>query len=282
MISNTQYGEFKDTDFKRLSSFIYKQYGINLYPKKKVLVKSRLQRRLKALGINSYSEYCDFVINSEKGSEESLFMVDRISTNKTDFFREPEHFDILTKKIIPQYLKESKKNKLEIWSAGCSTGQEPYTLAMVLSDLSKTSDFKFQIFASDISYSVLKTANRAIYNYELLGQIPIEFRTKYLLRAKDKSNPKIRMAPNIREKVQFFQHNLLFEERTTIAKKLDIIFCRNTLIYFDRPTQERVLNNLLSKLDKGGYLFLGHSESLINLNISLKHVFPSVYKKEKN
>jgi len=281
MINDLQYGEFRDADFKRLSTFIYDKYGINLYPKKKILVKSRLQRRLKVLGIKSYKDYCDFVINSEGGANESLFMVDRISTNKTDFFREPDHFDFLSNKLIPLYLKETKKTKIEVWSAGCSSGQEPFTLAMVLSEASRNNGFNFNIYASDISYSVLKTANRAIYNYELLGQIPTEYRSKYLLRAKDASNPKIRMAPNIRKKVHFFQHNLLFEERTTIAKKLDIIFCRNTLIYFDRPTQERVLNNLLSKLEPGGYLFLGHSESLINLDISLNHVFPSVYKKEK-
>jgi len=279
MTDNKIYGELSDSDFKRLSKFIYDNYGINLYPQKKVLVVSRLQKRLAKLGMKSYTEYCDYVLSNENGQKEAVHMIDRISTNKTDFFREADHFDYLGGSMLQEYLTETKKDRIKLWSAGCSSGEEPYTIAMVLNEFkANNSPFNFDIYASDISTTVLKKANKAIYPTSDLAQIPNNYKNKYLLKSKDSSKQQIRIAPNIRNKVKLFRYNLL-SDKTPFNQPLDIIFCRNTLIYFDRETQQKVVSNLIDELSEGGYLFLGHSESLINMGFSLKHVFPSVYKK---
>jgi len=276
-ISNI-YGDLSDYDFKRLSEFIYGQYGINLYPKKRLLVKSRLQKRIKHLGLKDYSEYCDFLLKSEEGLSESIQMIDRISTNKTDFFREADHFEYLTNRFLEDYLNPNYSNNLKIWSAGCSSGQEAYTIAMVLSEVKNKWNLNFEIFASDISISMLEAGKKAIYPFDQLDQIPDQYRKKYLLRSKDKSNPKFRINTILRNKVHFFHGNLL-KEQTNFNEKMDIIFCRNTLIYFDRETQVTVINNLLDKLKPNGHLFIGHSESLINMDFPLEHIFSAVYKK---
>lgn len=279
MTDNKIYGELSDNDFKRLSKFIYDNYGINLYPQKKVLVVSRLQKRLTKLGMKSYTEYCDFVLNNDKGPKEAVHMIDRISTNKTDFFREADHFEYLSDPMLADYLAETRKKKIRIWSAGCSSGEEPYTIAMILSEFkANNSSFNFDIYASDISTTVLKKASKAIYPTSDLEQIPNEYKKKYILKSKDRTKHQIRIAPVIRNKVKLFRYNLL-SDKTPFNQPLDIIFCRNTLIYFDRQTQQKVVSNLIADLNEGGYLFLGHSESLINMGFSLKHVFPSVYKK---
>lgn len=272
-----KYGDLSDYDFKRLSVFIYDHYGINLYPKKKLLVKSRLQKRIAHLGLKNYSEYCNFLLKSNDGLEESIHMIDRISTNKTDFFRESDHFEFLANTLLTDYLKENSSTNLKIWSAGCSSGQEPYTIAMVLSEVKNKFGINFEIFASDISISMLKIANNAVYPFDQLNQIPNQYKKAYLLRSKDRKNPKFRINTTLRNKVHFFHSNLL-EEQKSVKEKMDIIFCRNTLIYFDRETQRKVINNLLDKLKPNGYLFIGHSESLINMDFTLEHIFPAVYK----
>ena len=277
MDSAIKYGDLSDYDFKRISDFIYNHYGINLYPKKKLLVKSRLQKRIRHLGLKDYSDYCDFLLKSDEGLNESIYMIDRISTNKTDFFREADHFEYLTSTFLSDYLSQYSTGNLKIWSAGCSSGQEPYTIAMALSDVKNKFDFNFEIFASDISISMLKIANNAVYPFNQLIQIPNQFKKAYLLRSKDKKNLKFRINNELRNKVYFFHSNLL-ESQTRLKEKMDVIFCRNTLIYFDRETQLRVINNLLDKLKPNGYLFIGHSESLINMDLELEHVFPAVYK----
>ncbi len=279
MTNNNIYGELQDTDFKRLSEFIYTNYGINLYPHKKVLVKSRLQKRLAALGMHTYTQYCDFVLTNKNGKQEAVSMIDRISTNKTDFFREADHFDFLAKSLLKQYISETGRKKLKLWSAGCSSGEEPYTLAMVMNEEKKNIPFlDFSIYASDISTLVIEKAKKAIYSANNLEIIPPKYQSKYLLKSKDKSKNQIRIAPSLRSKVVLFRYNLL-DEKSPFTQPVDIIFCRNTLIYFDRKTQEKVVNMLIKNIASGGYLFLGHSESLINTSFSLKNVFPAVYKK---
>jgi len=275
MITNDPYGDLSDKDFKQISDYIYDNYGILLYPKKKLLVKSRLQKRIKKLNLNTYSEYCKYLLNNE---EESVEMIDRISTNKTDFFREVSHFHYLREEILKGYFKDIDTSGLKIWSAACSSGQEPYSLAMMLEDTSGKINFKFEIMASDISISMLKTAKTAIYPLALINQIPDNYIKKYLLKSKDNSKAQFRIAPEIRSKTKFFFHNLL-SDKIKYPYNFDVIFCRNTLIYFDRETQARVINKLLNKLNNNGLLFLGHSESLINMNLNLEVVYPSVYKK---
>lgn len=279
MNQNQTYGEFLDKDFKRLGKYIYDNYGINLYPQKHTLVKSRLQKRLASLGMKSYAEYCDFVLDNEEGKKEVVHMMDRLSTNKTDFFREADHFEYLSETLLKNYINETGRKKIRVWSAGCSSGEEPYTIAMVLNEHKENIPFfDFNIFASDLSTAVLKKAKDAIYPAADAIEIPADYRSKYLLKSKDKSKQQIRIISKIRNKVKLFRYNLL-SEKSPFNKPIDIIFCRNTLIYFDRQTQEYVINNLISNIPTGGYLFLGHSESLINMKFPLKSVSPSVYKK---
>jgi len=279
MVRSQSYGELSDTDFKKISDFIYQNYGINLYPNKKLLLKSRLQSRLIATGIGTYKEYCNYVLSNDPERKEAVEMINRISTNKTDFFREEKHFTFLTDEILNPYLQDKKSKKIKIWSAGCSSGEEPFTIAMVLYEQKKKIPlFDFEILASDISTSVLKKASLAIYSGALINQIPVAYRSKYLLKSKDRTKNQIRISPQLRSKVSFFRYNLL-NPASPITGSVDMIFCRNTLIYFDRTTQEKVVNKLLDCIIPGGYLFLGHSESLINMNFPIEHVTASVYRK---
>lgn len=270
------YGDLSDKDFQRIGSFIYENYGINLYPHKKTLLKSRLIKRVKHLGLSSYSEYSEYLFNHE---EEVIYMIDNISTNKTDFFREPSHFDFL-KDHLKNVFAEKSNTDLLIWSAGCSSGQEAYSLAMMIEDL-RPSNLNFSIYGSDISLSVLKTAKQAIYPFDLLDQIPPLYRKKYLLKSKEVTNPRFRISKELRSKIHFSFYNLLSNESFSDLK-FDIIFCRNTLIYFDNETQKAVINNLINHLSNNGLLFLGHSESIINMNLKLDAVHPSVYKKNNH
>ncbi len=277
---NNPYGEFTDKDFKRLSDYIYINYGINLYPNKKVLVKSRLVKRLKELEINSYHDYCTYVLENDPNREEAIEMINRISTNKTEFFREKAHFDFLINGIVPDLTKRKPGKQFKLWSAGCSSGEEPYTIAMVLDNIKlKIPNFKFKIYASDISTNVLIKASTAIYPNSLLPQIPVEFRKRYLLKSKDRNKEVFRISRDIRKNVEFFRYNLL-NNKPPFKSGLDIIFCRNTLIYFDRPTQIKVIGMLYNLLNPGGYLLLGHSESLINMDFNMESLKASVYRKK--
>lgn len=277
--------EMTDEDFEQLSKFIHEQWGINLPPHKKILLEGRLRKRLQQLGMKSFHEYCEYLFTSEGLSIEPSYIVDLVTTNKTDFMREPQHYDILQNLVLPQVnemLKQRCIDVVEIWSAGCSSGEEPYTLAMVLSNYQQRfPEFKFSIFATDISSKVLKTAIDAIYPEERIEPIPLEWRKKYLLKSKDPQKKLVRIAPEIRSKVEFKRSNLLNTD-SEINRKFAIIFCRNVLIYFDKATQINVLRQLYNKLIGGGYLFVGHSEALTNINIPFKSVAPTVYKKLEN
>lgn len=268
-----------DRDFKRLSDFIYTNYGIKMPVEKKVMLQSRLHKRLRALGIFTFEEYVEYVF-SKAGLHEMVLMMDQVSTNKTDFFREPHHFEMLTGSILPEYTRNSSIRKnLRIWSAGCSSGEEAYTLTMVLESYLEQNDvFDYHIYCTDISTKVLQIAVDAIYKEERVAAVPLLYKKKYLLRSKNPLERKVRIAPELRSKTTFARLNLMDSFYDT-PNSFDIIFCRNVLIYFDRETQERVITKLLSKLKRGGYLFLGHSESIMGLNVPLKQVKPTVFVK---
>ena len=282
MIEQSPYGDFTDKDFKELADYIYEYYGINLYPNKKTLVKSRLIKRLNALGMSSYKEYCSFVLRNDPNRTEAVEMINRLSTNKTEFFRENDHFEQLTQVLIPTLINIDNLKEINIWSAGCSSGEEPYTIAMVLEDYrSRNKYFNFKILASDISTQVLKKASKAIYPKILLEQIPVHFRKSFLLKSKDPSMEVFRIGQSTRSNVEFFRYNLL-SAKLPFVSKMSIIFCRNTLIYFDRPTQKKVVTRLLDCLLEGGYLILGHSESLVNMGFDLEQISASIYMKKKS
>jgi len=269
-------------EFLRLSSFIHTEFGIKMPPAKKILIESRLQKRLKRLGIGTFKEYCDYLFSSEGQRDEVPHFISQITTNKTDFFRESEHFNFLVTKALPILLENGGSNRnLTAWSAGCSTGEEPYTLAIVLNEFVQTKPdlgLKFSVLATDVSPEVLQVAKTAVYKEVSTEPIPITLKQKYFLKNKDRNNPIVKVAPELRRTVRFERLNFM-DRDYGLKQSMDIIFFRNVLIYFDKPTQEAILNKLCHCLKKGGYFFQGHSESTQGMNLPLKSVAPTIYQK---
>lgn len=268
--------------FKTLSNYITDTLGIKMPPSKSTMLQSRLQKRLRQLGMNSFEDYYEFVFSGEGKQQELHHLLDAVTTNKTDFFREPRHYDVLKQMVLPELLNTrgcGLRRPLKVWSAGCSTGAEPYTLAMVFSEFGeRVPEFKFQILATDISTKVLQKAVNAIYEEHEAAPIPISTKKKFLLRSKDRRNPRIRIAPELRRLVEFRRLNLMAPDYY-MANAMDIILCRNVIIYFDRQTQQNVLNRLCHCLKPGGFLFTGHSETLNGFVLPLAQVASTVYRK---
>ena len=271
-----------DKEFLHLGEFIHREYGIKMPPVKKIMLESRLQKRLKTLGMKSFSEYSKYLFSKEGIRDELIHMVDMVTTNKTDFFRESQHFSYLTSHAIPELAAEygaGYRRPLKLWSAGCSSGEEPYTLAMVLADYATMNEgFRFEILASDISSRMLEHASRAIYDESKVAPVPVMMKKRYLLRSKDRDKGLVRIVPELRAMVSFRRINFM-EGDFGLRELMDIVFCRNVIIYFDKPTQERLLNRLASHIAPGGFIFMGHSETLSGLNVPLRPVAPTVYRK---
>lgn len=267
--------KMSDAIFNKLSNFIYQELGIKMPEVKRVMLESRLHRRLKELNVNTFEEYCNIVFNKKGSNSEIVHMIDVVTTNKTDFFREPAHFDYLKSVILPQFTRRP----LKIWSSACSSGEEPYTLAMVLQEAVENNQlYDYNILASDISTRMLKTGLDAIYPLQRLEGIPLNIIKKNFLKSKDPLNKTARIIPELRNKVTFIRLNLM-EDLSEVKDMFDVIFCRNVLIYFDRQTQEKVINKLCGKLKNDGYFFLGHSESITGMNVSLVNQQPTIFKK---
>lgn len=267
--------------FFRISRYIDTEYGIQLPLSKKIMVESRLQKRLRQLGIKSFSDYVDCIFDPAGGQDEMTSMVDLITTNKTDFFREADHFEYLLHKVLPSRPchKSGIKNVCNVWSCGCSSGEEPYTLAMVLSEFAMRSpSFQYIVKGTDISSKVLAKAREAIYTEKDVEPVPLKLRHKYMLRSKDKTNPLIKIKPEIQNNVHF-EHLNLMDKEYSITRKMDIIFFRNVAIYFTKPTQEKIINKICRHLKPGGYLFIGHSESLFNMDVPVKQMGSTIYRK---
>jgi chemotaxis protein methyltransferase CheR len=273
-----------DRDFRRLSKFIYNECGINLPEYKKILLESRLHKRIRQLKISSLEEYCNYLFSPLGMKTELSNMIDAITTNKTDFFRGHEHFDYLAQQILPELISENRAGfsyTLSVWSAGCSSGEEPYSLAMVLQDYSErqhSNRLDYHVLATDISIAILKKAQRAIYDHDQIKPVPYSFRKKYLLKGRKNIRDLIRIVPELRRIVQFKRLNFL-DNDFDIPDPVDIIFCRNVIIYFDKATQEQVLRKMCHYLRPGGYLFMGHSETLNQITVPLVQVEPTIYKK---
>jgi chemotaxis protein methyltransferase CheR len=265
-----------DKELKQFSEFIYSELGIKITQTKKTMLQARLQRRLRTLNMKSYGQYLEY-LQSLKGLEVELpQMVDAVTTNTTSFFREPKHFDYLSQIILPQWQKKHPGRTFAVWNAGCSSGEEPYTTAMTLMDYhERVSPLRFTIVATDISTDILKKAARAVYEDEKIGTIPVEFRRKYLLRSKDRSRRMVRIIPELRDTVSFRRLN--FMDDFQFREKMDLIFCRNVMIYFDKKTQNELVQKFCNHLEPGGYLFIGHSESLAGTDLPLKQMAPATY-----
>ena len=267
-------------DYARICDLIYRKAGIHLGTQKKTMIEVRLKRRLRALDLSSYSEYCDYLFGAQGLKEELIPLIDVVTTNKTDFFREAQHFNFLAGKAVPELtLHGESERPFLVWSAGCSTGEEPYTLAMVLSEYALIHPgFSFKILATDISTTVLAKANLGVYSCEAAAPVPSELRRKYFMRSRKSDSNQVRVVPELRHLIDFRRLNFM-ESNYGISTKADAIFCRNVIIYFDRPTQERILRKLCHHLVPHGYLFVGHAESLHEMDLPLEPVAPALYRR---
>ena len=270
-------------EFDRLSEFISAHCGIKMPPGKKTLLESRLQKRLRTLGLASFRDYCDFLFKSPESAGELVLMIDAVTTNKTDFFREPVHFSFLTETVLPEFSLDRRPNdgqRFQIWSAGCSSGEEPYTLAIVLSEFAAAHPgFPFSIMATDISTRVLEKAKLGIYEERQIEMIPYALKQKYFMRSKDRDKGMVRITPALRSLIQFQRLNLMDERYKFLEGSLDAIFCRNVMIYFDRETQQQLLARFCRYIKTDGYLFLGHSETIHGFDLPLVRIASTIYRK---
>lgn len=268
-----------DSEFLKLSRYIFENYGIKLPESKRSLLQGRLQKRLKTLQFQSFSQYITYVFSKE-GKDEIINMIDAVSTNKTDFFRENVHFEIMTNTVLPEFFKSNFNKPLKIWCAASSTGEEPYSIAVTVEEYMKNNRLRFPytVLGTDISTQVLIAGKKAVYAATRVDRVPVHIKHNYFLKSKDKSNPQVRVVKKIREKVSFQRLNLM-DNYYSLPDMYDIIFCRNVLIYFEKATQEKVVSRLCDKLNKGGILFLGHSESIVGFKLPLEQIRSTVYRK---
>ncbi|PLX70090.1 MAG: chemotaxis protein CheR [Denitrovibrio sp.] len=268
-------------DFAKLKDFIDESCGIKLSENKRSMVEGRLRKRIRALNLSGYSEYIDLVLSNGSNSAEQMHLIDVITTNKTDFFREPNHFTLMTEKILP-YLASTfelgTRETLNVWSSASSTGEEPYTIAMVLANYFGLGG-NFNVFATDINTAVLQAAKKDVYTEEKASDIPFDYKKKYMLRSINRADKLVRFIPEIRSKTKFGRNNLK-DEKYIVPTQVDIAFCRNVIIYFDAPTQESILNKICSYIKPGGFLFMGHSESVHGMKLPIRNYAPTVYIKE--
>jgi chemotaxis protein methyltransferase CheR len=254
--------------FRQIASFVQSELGIKMPESKVQMMQGRLARRARELGLASIEAYCALLFSPNGAERERVHLIDAVTTNKTDFFREPGHFEYLTRTVLPE-LERSRKTSASFWSAACSSGEEPYTLAMVLSEFGLANPgFSFQILATDISTKMLEAARHGIYTESQVEPVPSWMQAKYLMAGKGERAAQRRIVPALRKTVSFHRLNLM-RDHYGVKHTFDVIFCRNVLIYFDRPTQEAVVNKLCKHLRPGGYLFIGHSESVSGLHVPL-------------
>lgn len=264
-----------DAEFERLRSLVYRECGIHLSDSKKSLLVSRLAKRLRALGLTSFQDYYNLVAADPAGDELTC-LLDCISTNKTEFFREPSHFAFLRERILPELAKEKR---LRIWSAACSSGEEPYTIAMTIADtVDDLRQWDCRILASDISTKMLAKAAGGIYEEDQLARLPADLVRRHFLKGTGAQSGRAKVRPHLAGMITFRRINLM-DDRYPIKSPLDAIFCRNVMIYFDRPTQEGVVNKLHDYLRPGGWLLIGHSESLQWVRHPFEYVAPTIYRK---
>jgi chemotaxis protein methyltransferase CheR len=270
-------------DYQRISALISTEVGIKLPPNKRLMVEGRLRKRIRALGIGSFDAYAAYLFKQDGLATERPYLINAVTTNKTDFFREAEHFTYLEQHMVPRLLEERRGERqplLKIWSAASSTGAEAYTLAMVLHDqMAQRGDFRFAILGTDISTSVLAQGQRAVYPAEMIAPVPPEKQARYVLHArKPGTRQEVRIAPELRRLVRFAHLNLM-DTSYPFDRDVDVIFLRNVLIYFEKKDQEAVIGRLIDHLRPRGYLVLGHSESMIGTSIVMRQVAPAVFQK---
>lgn len=265
--------ELDDKQFNKVCALVYRLSGIHLRQGKEALVKTRLMKRLRKLNIASFDDYIN-LIESKAGQSELGMMIDVMTTNKTSFFREQPHFDFLSKAILPGI----NKNKIRIWSAACSSGQEAYSIAILLREKMPDVDFlDIRILATDISRRMLEEANEGVYDEDKMEGIAKEILCKYFSKIKSSSIVEYKVKDCVRKMISVASLNLL--SNWPMKGPFDVIFCRNVMIYFDRPTQQKLVDRFWNILESGGYLFVGHSEGLSAVKHKFKYVQAAIYRK---
>ncbi|HXE14561.1 MAG TPA: protein-glutamate O-methyltransferase CheR [Bryobacteraceae bacterium] len=262
-------------EFDQIRKLAYEHFGLELRDGKEQLVSARLAKLLRELKLKSFQQYYDYLL-ADRSGEALTAMIDALTTNHTSFFREPDHFDFLRSTILPQI---SNRIQVDIWSAACSTGEEPYSIAFSLMRHFEQQRERrsIRILATDISTRVLATARRAAYPEERFSNFPLESLRPFLLRGVANWNGWYRIKPQVRDQVEFRRLNLM--ENFSHIGSFPVIFCRNVMIYFDKATQESLVNRLADRLEPGGYLLIGHSESLNRINHGLRYIQPAIYQK---
>ncbi len=250
---------FTNEDFTSIARMLYDDAGIALSESKASLVYSRLAKRLRALGLESFREYCSFVAGTE-GADERMNMLAALTTNVTRYFREPHHFEHLKTKVLPDLIEKAKaRGRVRFWSAGCSTGQEPYTIALTVLDLlPQAADLDVRILATDIDPNVIATGRQAVYSDEAVQPVPPALRDRWMVRVKDGGRDAWGAGDEMRRLVAFRELNLM--GHWPMKGTFDVIFCRNVVIYFDEATQARIWSRFAPLLNPGGRLYVGHSE----------------------
>ncbi len=271
--------EFDDELFGAFKEIVYREAGIKLSDLKKALLKARLSKRLRALGLNSYREYHRYLM--ENYDDELIEFVNAITTNKTEFFREQRHFDYMREFCLPEFERRGKR-ELRIWSAGCSTGEEPYTIAMVLSEyFENRKGMDIKILATDIDTTVVGKGIAGVYPLEQVKDIEISILKKYFKRGSGDNEGLFMAKDCLKRMIQFRRLNLL-DSGYPMKKKFDIIFCRNVIIYFDKRTQEKLFERLSDYLDEDGYLFIGHSENITGISNRFDLIGHTIYRRSKS
>ncbi len=272
--------DLSEKDFCRISELVYEHCGINLHDGKKELVRTRLAKRLREGRFKTFAQYIQHVLNDPTGREFSD-LVDSLSTNLTKFFREDQHFEYMTTQLLPRIMTSKQRSsafRIRGWSAGCSSGEEPYTIAIVLSEAIKGKGrWDAKVLATDVSTRILERAKKGIYEKGRVDPISLPLRNQYLIRRREGAREVYEVGPALRERIIFRYLNLM--QDWPIKGPLDFIFCRNVMIYFDKPTQGRLINRFYDLLGPGGVLFTGHSESLTGIEHAFKYVQPTIYMK---
>lgn len=271
--------KISDREFQQFQQLVYREAGIWLSPGKVALLTGRLAKRLRHHGLKTFTEYYAFVSES---AEERVKMLDEISTNETHFFRESQHFELLKSAVFPQWLREfdegRRGRKIRVWSAGCSTGQEPYSLAMILlAHFPPAAGWEIEIIATDLSTRALGIAKNGVWPAKGASEIPAEYLKAFMLKGFGEQAGKIKAGPELRSLVQFFRVNLNSSGYPFVGK-FDLIFCRNVLIYFDDRSRDSIVRRIVSSLSPSGYFFVGHAESLHRMGDVLSTYVPTVYK----
>src|SRR5262245_52642412 len=269
-----------DREFSQYRKLIYNTAGIYLAPAKKALLEARLGRRLRELGMESFSAYYKYVIEDSSG-EELVHLLDRVSTNETHFFREPRQFEFLETQVFPRWFALAKdglrSQRIRVWSAGCSTGEEPFSLAMPLLDhFPRSLVWKIEITATDLSYRALSAARTAVWPIAKAKEIPQNYLNQFMLQGVGSQQGYMKAGPEIRS-IVCFHHLNLNDAHYGVTPLFDLIFCRNVMIYFDAESRARIVDRLLDFLAPDGYLLVGHAESMSGVSERLRHVIPTVY-----